>query len=84
MQSLTKYSLVFTTGCVLLAAAASTANAQARPVPNPALSQYQSPDGSYPSLADYTRSVEGTPCGLTCTYVGQQRRADFYGRSEAR
>lgn len=29
-------------------------------------SQYQQPDGSYDSLSDFVRDVNGTPCGLDC------------------
>jgi len=34
---------------------------------------YQAP-GAYDSLADFSRSVEGTPCGITCTQEHQMRR----------
>jgi hypothetical protein len=37
-------------------------------------SGYQAPDGSYYSLSDYTRSVEGTPCGTNCTRRAQERQ----------
>jgi hypothetical protein len=30
------------------------------------MSQYQQPDGSYDSLSDLVRDVNGTPCGLDC------------------
>ena len=30
------------------------------------MSNYQQPDGTYDSLADLTRSVNGTPCGIDC------------------
>jgi hypothetical protein len=30
------------------------------------LSHYQQPDGTYDSLSDFTRSVNGTPCGIDC------------------
>ncbi|MGA3301923.1 MAG: hypothetical protein ABSC72_01385 [Methylovirgula sp.] len=28
---------------------------------------YQSPDGTYPSVSDLSRAVNGVPCGLECT-----------------
>jgi hypothetical protein len=31
------------------------------------LNQYQEPDGSYANLSDFTRSINGTPCGIECT-----------------
>ncbi len=36
-------------------------------------SNYQGPDGTYESLSDYTRAIEGTPCGMNCTLRAQQR-----------
>ncbi len=30
------------------------------------MSQYQQPDGSYASVSDFVRDVNGTPCGLDC------------------
>ncbi len=32
----------------------------------PNADSYQAPDGTYYSLADTVRSVEGTPCGIEC------------------
>jgi hypothetical protein len=34
---------------------------------------YEAP-GTYDSLADFSRGVEGTPCGMTCTRDHQIRR----------
>jgi hypothetical protein len=39
---------------------------------------YQGPDGTYASLADYTRSVRGIPCGIECTREAQLRWAQAY------
>lgn len=59
----------------LLAAAAGSASAHFRHAPRcvvtgPGLilkmSHYQQPDGTYDSLADFTRDVNGTPCGIDC------------------
>jgi hypothetical protein len=44
----------------------------------PASAQYQGPRGGYDSLSDYSRSVEGTPCGMNCTRRAQQRWARPY------
>jgi hypothetical protein len=30
-------------------------------------SGYQGPHGHYADLADFTRSINGTPCGIECT-----------------
>jgi hypothetical protein len=38
---------------------------------------YQAPD-DYGSLADFSRSVEGTPCGIACTHDKQMRRGLAY------
>jgi hypothetical protein len=36
-------------------------------------SNYQGPDGTYDSLADFTRDLRGIPCGVECSYRAQQR-----------
>jgi hypothetical protein len=51
---------------------------------------YQNPDGSYPSLSNLVRDVEGTPCGIECEQDADRRwglrpahgdhaRRDYYG-----
>jgi hypothetical protein len=45
---------------------------------------YQAPDGSYDSLADYTRDIWGIPCGMDCTRRAQARWYNYYGRYNAR
>jgi hypothetical protein len=72
--------------CLVGAAWAAPASAQQGrfyyPVP---YSDYRGPDGTYDSLADYTRDVWGIPCGMTCTQAAQERWARYYyGRSSRR
>jgi hypothetical protein len=77
MHSSFKIAIIGATGALLSATAAL-----------PASAQYQGPRGDYGSLAGYTRSVDGTPCGMNCTRRAQQRWAQpyrsnpnaFYGR----
>jgi hypothetical protein len=38
-----------------------------------ALNAYEAPGGGYDSLADFTRDIEGTPCGVTCTQAHRIR-----------
>lgn len=51
---------------------------------------YQNPDGSYPSLGNFVRDLNGTPCGIECEKEADQRwelrpaqgghsRRDYYG-----
>jgi hypothetical protein len=85
MHSRFKLTLVMAASCILATAAVSAVQAQSRVFPNPqAVSQYQNPDGSYRSLADYVRDVEGTPCGMECTRVSQRSARDYYGRADTR
>lgn len=80
-----KLTRVITASCILATAAVSSVQAQSRVFPNPqAFSQYQNPDGSYRSLSDYVRDVEGTPCGMECTRASQRSARDFYGRADTR
>ncbi len=39
----------------------------------PAVPHYQGPDGRYDNLADFTKDLGGTPCGIECTYRAQVR-----------
>ncbi len=41
--------------------------------PSNPYSSYQAPDGTYDSLSDFVRSVNGTPCGIQCSLDHQQR-----------
>jgi len=34
---------------------------------------YQNPDGSYPSLGNFVRDLNGTPCGIECEKEADQR-----------
>jgi hypothetical protein len=43
------------------------------PWPDHAYSIYQGPDGTYDSYADYTRDVNGIPCGIDCTRRAAER-----------
>jgi len=38
-------------------------------------SYYQGPDGTYDSLADFTRDLWGVPCGVNCTRAAMARWA---------
>jgi len=50
---------------------------------------YQNPDGSYPSLGNFVRDLNGTPCGIECEKDADRRwglrpargasRQDYYG-----
>jgi hypothetical protein len=46
----------------------------------PTMAQYQGPRGNYGSEADFTRDVDGTPCGIQCTQRAQKRWARYYAR----
>ena len=68
-------SMIHVFACGLFAATVVPAWAQEPPPPRcfptgPGLvlktSHYQQPDGSYDSLSDLVRDVNGTPCGLDC------------------
>jgi hypothetical protein len=76
MHSPLKLALVAGLASILGTATAAQSMAQSRPSvpPSPYLAyssqpynEYQASDGSYYSLSDYVRSVEGTPCGVNCT-----------------
>ncbi len=46
----------------------------------------QNLDGSYPSLSDFVRDINGAPCGLNCQRDADKRRATesqsaYYGLS---
>jgi hypothetical protein len=82
MQSPLKLTLIAAAACLFGTAMAVQSIAGPAPVlpPDPsAVSQdrhysiYQGPDGTYESLSDYIRDVEGTPCGMNCTQRAQQR-----------
>jgi hypothetical protein len=53
-------------GILMFALASTASSAQA-------LDLYQNPDGTYPSLANMTRDIDGTPCGIECTAEGYHR-----------
>lgn len=73
-------ALPVVTASLLLALAATSASQAQSVLPQPQYNQYQQADGGYASLADYTRSIEGTPCGMECTRAQMPVR-DFYGRT---
>lgn len=54
------YAASFTDGTSQVAAASS-------------YSIYQNPDGSYPSLSNFVRDLNGTPCGIECERDADQR-----------
>ena len=43
-------------------------------------SSYEEPNGTYDSLADFTRDINGTPCGIACTTRAQARWGHPYAR----
>jgi len=43
-------------------------------------SAYQEPDGTYDSLADFTRDLNGTPCGIECSARAQAHWGRYYAR----
>jgi hypothetical protein len=53
-------------GIIMFAFAGITSSARA-------LDLYQNPDGTYPSLSNFTRDIEGTPCGIECTAEAHHR-----------
>ncbi|MGO9005405.1 MAG: hypothetical protein ACLQIQ_02670 [Beijerinckiaceae bacterium] len=81
MQRTLKLALIAAVACLLGTATAVQSMAQSTHVVRPdpyslyqdqPNSNYQGP-GGYNSLADYTRSIEGIPCGMDCTQKAQQR-----------
>ena len=75
MQSLLKVTFVaVTAGLIGVAAAPSTMAQTVRTIPHAmSYDSYQYPQGQYNSVADFVRSIEGTPCGATCTREAQSR-----------
>jgi hypothetical protein len=82
MHSPLKLTLVAATACLVGMASTAQSMAQSGPVARPdpyALYQqrtasiYQGPGGTYDSLSDYTRDVNGIPCGIECTRRADQR-----------
>ncbi|MHB8885091.1 MAG: hypothetical protein ACYC5H_08370 [Methylovirgula sp.] len=78
-SKLAAFGLVtFTIGSVALMSAApalarSMVEYQSVPVAV-AASSYQNSDGTYRSYSDFVRDLNGTPCGITCTYDAAQTR----------
>ena len=65
----TKFALISATAiaCFVGAVAAVPSSAQESRYFYPrSFSPYQGPDGSYASLADFSRDVWGVPCGMEC------------------
>jgi hypothetical protein len=48
--------------------------------PSFAQDPYKGPHGHYNSLADFTRDVNGMPCGLNCRWAEHRRWANYYAR----
>lgn len=90
MQSKLKIALALAAGSALLLAAAVPVMAQSNGFiyqggPGWSGSGYRDSNGNYRSLADYTRDVEGTPCGINCTRAAQGQTArEYFGRVEQR
>jgi hypothetical protein len=86
MQSKVKITFVLAAGAALLLAAAVPVMAQSDGFirqQGPAVSGYRDAAGNYRSLADYTRDVEGIPCGIECTRAAQGPVArEYFGRTE--
>ncbi len=75
MQPTLKWTLVAAAACCLGLAASGPSLARniCYAYPAQAYSIYQAPDGTYDSLADLTRDIDGTPCGVECTREAQAR-----------
>ena len=82
MQSSLKFALAAAVACLFGTAIAASSMAQVGPKSNLGVpySNYQGPDGSYESLADFSRAIWGVPCGIACTQRAQARWAHYYGR----
>ncbi|MHB8886612.1 MAG: hypothetical protein ACYC5H_16315 [Methylovirgula sp.] len=39
---------------------------------------YENPDRSYPSYTDFSRELNGVPCGIECTQAAEHRDAGYY------
>lgn len=66
-----RFLILLAAGALLgLAPVPSIARGYCRAVP---YGIYQSPDGTYDSLADLVRDVRGTPCGVECTRAAMAR-----------
>jgi hypothetical protein len=74
-----KLLILLAAGALLGVVPAIPSTAQSRPthcrIPVFAYDAYQGPDGSYDSLADFTRDIKGIPCGIDCTRRAQARLA---------
>ncbi len=74
-----KLPILLAAGALLAVAPAASSTAQSRPMhcrmPVVPYSAYQGPDGTYDSLADFTRDLKGIPCGINCTRAAQARWA---------
>jgi hypothetical protein len=77
-----KLSLVAAAACLFCMATTVQSMAQSGPArPDPyapyhaqqSYSAYLGQDGTYNSLADFSRSIEGTPCDIACTARAQSR-----------
>jgi hypothetical protein len=79
MQLVLKSTLVVAAACGLAMAVSSPSQAHGvRYVyPTQGYSIYQGPDGSYDSLADFTRDIWGIPCGIECTREAQARWSHY-------
>jgi hypothetical protein len=67
MSRVAFYGRAFATAGILMFALAGAASSAE------ALDLYQNPDGTYPSLAEETRDINGTPCGIECTAEAYHR-----------
>lgn len=55
------------------AASFTTDGSAARGAPGTRYSIYQNPDGSYPSLSNFVRDINGVPCGVECEADADRR-----------
>jgi hypothetical protein len=78
MKTLLKFALVAAAGLLATTATAPAMAQSPNAPPMMTYGPYQWPGGHYESLAAYTRSVEGTPCGMNCTRDAQQRWSNYY------
>lgn len=66
LQLLLAASMSFFISAVSLPATTFAARTTAPLTLAAGLDGYQNPDGSYPSLANVVRDINGTPCGIEC------------------
>jgi hypothetical protein len=80
MQSKFKPTFVAAATILLGTLIAGPASAQEGRFYRPVVPSYQGPDGSYDSVAAFSRDYEGVPCGMNCTRRALERWSGYGGR----